>query len=233
MTGSHILVIEDEEDIAELIKYNLSREGFKISISLTGEEGLVKARSELPDLILLDLMLPGLDGLEVCKALKLEAKTRHIPVVMLTAKGEEADIVIGLEMGADDYIVKPFSPRVLLARLKAVLRRKSKAAIDERAPLRIEDMVIDSASHEVTIAGQRIPLTTTEFRLLRFLAQRPSWVFTRDQIVDSIHGDETIVTDRSIDVHVAGLRKKLGKYGQYIETVRGVGYRFNENTESE
>jgi len=233
MAGQQILVIEDEEDIAELIKYNLSRESYKINISLTGEEGLIKARSELPDLILLDLMLPGLDGLEVCKALKLETKTRHIPVVMLTAKGEEADIVIGLEMGADDYIIKPFSPRVLLARLKAVLRRKSKAAIDERTPLRIEDMVIDSASHEVTIAGERIPLTTTEFRLLRFLAKRPSWVFTRDQIVDSIHGDETIVTDRSIDVHVAGLRKKLGKYGQYIETVRGVGYRFSENPESD
>ncbi len=228
MSGQQILIIEDEKDIVELIRYNLSQEGFNVSAAFTGEEGLILARENMPDLVLLDLMLPGLDGLEVCKALKTDSKTRHVPVVMLTAKGEEADIVIGLEMGADDYMTKPFSPRVLLARLKAVLRRKAKPTSDDSEPVRISSIIIDPVRHEVLLDHKPIILTSTEFKLLYFLARRPGWVFTRNQIVDSIHGDEAVVTDRSVDVHIAGLRKKLGSHGKHIETVRGVGYRFRE-----
>jgi two-component system phosphate regulon response regulator PhoB len=172
-------------------------------------------------------MLPGMDGLEVCKALKADSTTHNIPVMMLTARSEEADIVTGLELGADDYITKPFSRRVLLARVKAVLRRGSEnAAIDDSGPVRIHDLVINPKRHEVLVNGESIVLTFTEFRVLHFLANRPGWVFTRSQIVEAVRGDDYPVTDRSVDVQIVGLRKKLGDTGHYIETVRGVGYRF-------
>jgi two-component system alkaline phosphatase synthesis response regulator PhoP len=226
VANEHILVIDDEEDILELLRYNLVKQGYQVSLSTSGEQGLAQARQLLPDLIVLDLMLPGIDGLDVCKALKLETATRQIPIIMITAKGDEADIVTGLELGAEDYIVKPFSPRVVTARVKNVLRRKRGTASDSESVLRIEDLVIDSARHEVTLGGTMLELTSTEFKLLRFLASQRGFVFTRDQIVDRVHGEDYPVTDRSVDVQIVGLRRKLGAFGAYIETVRGVGYRF-------
>lgn len=223
-----ILAIEDDDDILELIKYNLNKEGFNVSGVGSGEEGVQQARVNPPDLIILDLMLPGIDGFEVCRELRSDPKTAHIPLIMLTARGEEADIVAGLELGADDYIAKPFSPRVLLARIRTVLRRKAKTNIDPETPIRIHDLFIHPGRHEVTIKGKPINLTLSEFRLLHFLAGRPGWVFTRYQIVNAIKGEDYPVTDRSIDVQVVGLRKKLGSYAKYIETVRGIGYRFKE-----
>ena len=177
---------------------------------------------------MLDLMLPGVDGLEVCRILKGDQKTSHIPIVMLTARGEEADIVAGLELGADDYVTKPFSPRVLAARVKAVMRRKSTQPVDETAVIKVHDIVIDPGRHEVLVQGELIRLSLTEFKILQKLASRPGWVFTRYQIVDAVHGDNYPVTERSIDVQLVGLRNKLGSSGEYIETVRGVGYRFKE-----
>lgn len=229
MAQEKILIVEDEEDVQELIRYNLEKDGYLTQSALNGREALDKAKSGVPDLVLLDLMLPEVDGLEVCKLLKADAETRSIPVIMLTAKGTEADIVAGLEMGADDYITKPFSPRVLLARVKAVIRRQELPAEDDKSILRIHDIEIDPGKHRVMVRGKQIKLTSTEFNLLRYLAARPGWVFTRYQIVDAIHGNDYPVTDRSIDVQVVGLRKKLGSAGKYIETVRGVGYRFEES----
>ena len=228
MAKEHILVVEDEDDIQELVRYNLSKEGYRVAQALSGEEGLKAARSSSPDLIVLDLMLPGLDGLEICRMLKADPKTSHTPIVMLTAKGEESDVVTGLELGADDYITKPFSPKVLIARLRAVLRRKANESVDETSPLKIRDIVIHPGRHEVLVKGKVVALTFTEFQLLHFLAKRPGWVFTRQQIVDEIKGEDYPVTDRSVDVQVVGLRKKLGACGDCIETVRGVGYRFKE-----
>jgi len=228
MAKTTVLVVEDEEDILELVRYNLAKEGYQVTGAGTGEEALRLARTRLPGLILLDLMLPGIDGLEVCRILKNDAKTERIPVVMLTAKGEEADIVAGLELGADDYVTKPFSPRVLLARIRAVLRRRSREPAMEGAVLRVHDLVIHPGRHEVLVKDKAVELTATEFRLLHFLARRPGWVYTRNQIVDAVHGDDYPVTERSVDVQVVGLRRKLGAAGQYVETVRGVGYRFRE-----
>lgn len=229
MAGEHILIIEDEEDVLELVRYNLDRNGYKVDTAMTGEDGLTKTKGLLPDLLVLDLMLPKVDGLEVCRTLKNDPKTENVSIVMLTAKGEEADIVTGLEMGADDYIAKPFSPRVLLARIKAVLRRKQAKNIkDDSAVIRIHNIEIHPGRHEVLVKGKPVKLTSTEFSILYFLASQPGWVFTRYQIVDSIHGSDYPVTDRSVDVQVVGLRKKLGSAGKYIETVRGIGYKFAE-----
>lgn len=228
MAGKKILIVEDEEDVTELIRYNLSNDGFCCDAAYGGREALKKISAALPDLILLDLMLPEINGLDLCKTLKRDPATAGIPVVMLTAKGTEADIVTGLEMGADDYIVKPFSPRVLLARIKAVLRRNHTPDEQDPATIRIYDLEIDSRRHCVKVKGKPIGLTSTEFALLKFLAGRPGWVFTRYQIVDAVHGNDYPVTDRSVDVQIVGLRKKLGAAGKYIETVRGVGYRFME-----
>jgi two-component system, OmpR family, alkaline phosphatase synthesis response regulator PhoP len=228
VTGKRILVVEDEEDIRELLRYNLVKEGYVVSGAASGEEALRRARAEKPDLVLLDLMLPGVDGLEVCRALKRDKTTERIPVIMVTAKGEETDVVAGLELGADDYIVKPFSPKVVIARLRAVLRRRERSAGAPDGVLRVGDLTIDPGRHEVKVGAERITLTATEFRLLRFLAGRPGWVFTRDQIVTAVRGDDYIVTDRAVDVQVVGLRRKLGAAGEWIETVRGVGYRFKE-----
>lgn len=229
MSGEKILIVDDEEDILELVDYNLSREGYRTVKAQSGENALKKCRSEIPDLIVLDLMLPGIDGLEVMKILNGDSTTKNIPTVMLTAKGEEADIVAGLELGADDYITKPFSPRVLLARVRAVLRRKTETPNKSADILRIHALEIHHGRRSVLLKGESVDLTFTEFQVLTFLATRPGWVFTRTQIVDAIRGDSYPVTDRSVDVQIVGIRKKLGPYGKYIETVRGVGYRFSEN----
>jgi DNA-binding response OmpR family regulator len=226
MAHESILAVEDDEDILELLKYNLGKEGYRVTAVTTGEEGLRLARAAAPDLILLDLMLPGVDGLEVCRSLKMDDKTRQTPIIMLTAKGEEADIVSGLELGAEDYITKPFSTRVLLARVRTVLRRPHTAPAGEDALLKIHDLVIDPGRHEVLVQGQPVDLTATEFRLLHLLARRPGWVLTRAHIVEGVHGDDYPVTDRAVDVKIVALRKKLGPAAQYVETVRGVGYRF-------
>ncbi|SPD73919.1 DNA-binding response regulator in two-component regulatory system with PhoR (or CreC) [uncultured Desulfobacterium sp.] len=227
-TKERILVVDDEEDILELVKYNLERGGYDVTCVTNGDEALKSVRKSIPALLLLDLMLPDMDGLEITRILKTDSLTRAIPIIMLTAKGEEADIVTGLEMGADDYITKPFSPRVMTARVKAVLRRKSDGEAEETEYLKIHNMLIHPGRREVLVEGERVDLTFTEFGILYTLARRPGWVFTRYKIVDAVRGDEYPVTDRSVDVQIVGLRKKLGKAGQYIETVRGVGYRFKE-----
>ncbi len=228
MAKERILVVDDEEDILELVRFHLTREGYQLTLAATGEDALKKAKHETFDLIVLDLMLPGLDGLEVAKALKADARTKGVPIVMLTAKGEDADVVSGLEIGADDYITKPFSPRVLTARVKAVLRRRSRPALDDTKVITIHELEIHPGRRTVLAGGKALELTYTEFQLLCVLTRRPGWVFTRSQIVDSVRGSDYPVTDRSVDVQVVGLRKKLGAYGSYIETVRGVGYRFKE-----
>jgi two-component system alkaline phosphatase synthesis response regulator PhoP len=223
-----ILVVEDEESIAELVRYNLAREGYAVQVASSGEEALALLRDCHPALIVLDLMLPELDGIEVCRRLRRDEATHDIPVIMLTARGEESDIVAGLEAGADDYVTKPFSPRVLLARVGAVLRRRAAGTPAADAMVQIHGITIHPGRHEVSVEGQRVELTHTEFRILHLLARRPGWVFTRYQIVDAVHGHDYAVTDRSVDVQIVGLRKKLGDAGNYIETVRGVGYRFRE-----
>jgi two-component system alkaline phosphatase synthesis response regulator PhoP len=225
MPRERVLVVDDEQDLLELVSYNLNKEGFRVTCVATGEEALSVAKKELPDLIVLDLLLPAVDGLEVCRLLKMDSRTQHIPILMLTAKSEEADVVTGLEMGADDYVTKPFSPRVLVARVKSVLRRRTQEESDDGA-ITAHDIVIHPGLHEVRLAGQALDLTFTEFRLLQFLARKPGWAFTRGQIVDAVKGEDYPVTERSVDVQVAGLRKKLGTRGDYIETVRGIGYRF-------
>lgn len=230
MAKETILIVDDEEDILELIKYNLKNEGYQILTATTGEEAIKKANQSCPDLMVLDLMLPGIDGLEVTKHLRGKESTQDMPIVMLTAKGEEADVVTGLELGANDYISKPFSPKVLVARIRAILRRRKKAGTEEpdRQVKQEGEMTIDRARHIVTIAGRPMELTLSEFELLSFLAEKKGWVFTRGQIVDAIRGENYAVTERSIDVIIVGLRKKLKEYASLIETVRGVGYRFKE-----
>jgi two-component system, OmpR family, alkaline phosphatase synthesis response regulator PhoP len=226
MAKEQILVVEDDEDILELLKYNLAKEGFRVTLATSGEEGLRAVKSSLPDLLVLDLMLPGMDGLEVCRALTRDSRTSRLPIIMVTAKGEEADIVTGLELGAADYVTKPFSPKVLLARVRAVLRRRAAEPAAEAAILRIHEFEINPGRHEVLLQGQPLDLTLTEFRLLHLLAGRPGWVFTRTQLVQGVHGDDYPASDRSVDVQIVSLRKKLGSSGKYLETVRGIGYRF-------
>ncbi|MFH1241697.1 MAG: response regulator transcription factor [Pseudomonadota bacterium] len=228
MPGEKILIVDDEEDILELVRFNLAREGYNVTCTTSGEEAVAIAQEKILDLIVLDIMLPGMDGLEVTKVLKNDPDTRHIPIVMLTAKGEEADVVTGLELGADDYVAKPFSPRILVARVKAVIRRKVKEPAEESSVVKIHNLLIHPGRHEVLVDNEPVNLTYSEFAILRYLSRRPGWVFTRYQIVNAIRGDDYPVTDRSIDVQIVGLRKKLGEAGKYIETVRGVGYRFKE-----
>ena len=226
---TQILIIEDEEDIRELVRYNLERENLAVTEAESGEAGLKSASQKKPDLILLDLMLPGKDGLQICRELKRNEATRDIPVVMMTAKGEESDIITGLELGAEDYIVKPFSPKVMVARIKAVLRRKAAVPVsDAEDVLNIQGIMIHPGRHEVSVSGKPVDLTASEFGILHFLARRPGWVFTRYQIVDAVHGEDYPVTERSVDVQIVGLRKKLKKAGDAIETVRGIGYRFKD-----
>jgi two-component system alkaline phosphatase synthesis response regulator PhoP len=231
MSKPKILVVEDEADIIEIIAYNLSREGFRVLSSRNGEEALDLARSQEPDLVLLDLMLPGMDGIEVCRQLKDEPRGAELPIIMVTAKGEESDVVLGLGVGADDYIVKPFSPRELVARVKAVLRRgplkEKPGPTGER--IEREGLAIDANKFQVRVDGESVPITATEFRLLHYLARHPGRVFTRNQLLARVIGDEAVVIDRNIDVHVRALRKKLGPYRELIETQRGVGYRFKDS----
>lgn len=228
MSQERVFIIEDEADILEVLVYNLTREGYKVESARDGEEGLRKIRQKAPDLVLLDLMLPGLDGIEVCRRLKAEPTLRGTRVVMVTAKGEESDVVLGLGVGADDYICKPFSPKELLARVKAVLRRGPQR--DEPLGERLvrDGVTIDPARHEVRVDGKPETFTATEFRLLHFLAAHPGRVFTRDHLLDRTIREDAAVIDRNIDVHVRAIRKKLGPYREYVETVRGVGYRFRD-----
>ena len=224
-----IVVIDDEEDIRELIHYNLAKEGYVVSCAISGEEGVELVQRVIPNLVILDLMLPGIDGLEVCRRLKSDPKLKSIPIVMVSARGEEPDVVSGLELGADDYVSKPFSPKVLIARVKSVLRRGKTTPVDAQAILTEGELVVNPQRREVLIGNTAVDLTNTEFKLLHFVMREPGVVFTRDQIVEGVHGDDYPVTDRSVDVQVVGLRKKLGDYGAYVETVRGVGYRFRDS----
>lgn len=226
-TRKVVLVVEDEESILELLRYNLDKAGFTVIPAGSGEDGLALARRRRPDLILLDLMLPGMDGLEVCRLLKRGRETEGIPVVMLTARGEEADIVAGLELGADDYLTKPFSPRVLVAHIRATLRRFA-AVPEARETLAAGGISLDRRRREASVSGRPVELTFTEFEVLWYLASRPGLVFTRAQIVDAVRGADYPVTERAVDVQIVGLRRKLGTAGSLIETVRGVGYRFRE-----
>lgn len=223
-----ILVVDDEDDILELVTFHLTREGYQVSCATSGEEALRLIEAQAPALIVLDLMLPGIDGLQVTRRLKGDPKTRGIPIVILTAKSEEADVVIGLELGADDYVTKPFSPRVLVARMKAVLRAKAKELREEKSIVRVRDLVIHRGRYRVFVNNQPVRLTFTEFKVLDFLASKPGWVFPRFEIIEAVHGDSYYVSDRSVDVQIWGLRKKLGHAGRYIEGIRGVGYRLRE-----
>ena len=229
MKRETIVVVEDETDILDVIEYNLAREGYRVRTFRDGAQALDAIRRDAPDLVLLDLMLPGLDGIEVCRRLKHDPVTRETPVMMVSAKGEESDVVLGLGLGADDYLRKPFSPKELIARVAAVLRRgplREEAAKGERVA--IGGLVIDSRRHEVLVDGSRLDLTATEMRLLHFLASHPGRVFPRDHLLSRVIGEDAVVLDRNIDVHVGALRKKLGPFRAMIETVRGVGYRFSD-----
>ncbi|TVQ23432.1 MAG: DNA-binding response regulator [Spirochaetaceae bacterium] len=226
MRGKTVLVVDDEKDIAELVRVTLNREGFAAECAYSGEDALARAATLRPDLIVLDLMLPGVSGIEVCKRLKTNESTRGIPVLMLTAKTEDSDIVVGLESGADDYLTKPFSPKVLVARVKTILRRERPDADTATAEtISIHGVTIDVSRHEVHVDGGAVQLSATEFAILEFLARNPGWVFSRYKIIDAVKGKDYPVTERSVDVQILGLRKKLGSRGSLIETVRGVGYR--------
>jgi len=230
MAKGRVLIIDDEKDLIELVRYNLEKEGFQVQSALNGESGMADALRDLPDIIIIDLMLPGIDGLEVCRFLRSDNRTSRIPIVMLTAKSAESDRIVGLELGADDYITKPFSPRELTARVKAVLRRTAPPQMSPEV-IRRGQMSIDTSRREVICGGKTIILTATEFRLLQFLADHPGRVFSRSHLIDGALGQDVSVLDRTIDVHITGLRKKLGDCGEWIETVRGFGYRFKEETQ--
>ncbi len=231
-TEPHILIVEDELDIIELINYNLTKEGFKTTFVSSGERALTVIQDINPDLILLDLMLPGLSGEKVCEALRNNSKTRDIPIIMMTAKTEEEDIINGLAMGADDYISKPFSPKVVLARINAVLRRKTRPSnnSEKEEQLQFNELIILPHRHEVLLKGELIELTLSEFSVLTLLVSNPGWVHPRDKINEMLHEKDSKTTNRAIDVIIVGLRKKLKEYGIYIQTVRGIGYRFKMPT---
>jgi len=221
-----LLIIEDERDIVQALEYNLKKEGYSVSKAYDGLQGLKLIKELSPDLILLDLMLPGVDGLEICRQVKKDPKTENLPVIMLTAKGAEADKVVGLEVGADDYIVKPFSMRELIARIKAVLKRYGKKPKELKLILKFADLSIDAEKHEIQTAGRTIELTAKEFALLKYLAENPERVFSRESLLDAVWGIETAIETRTVDVHIRRLREKLGKAGRHIKTLRGVGYKF-------
>jgi two-component system alkaline phosphatase synthesis response regulator PhoP len=227
MMPTTIVAIEDEPDLLEVVRYNLTREGYSVRGSENGEDGLELIRRSSPDLVLLDLMLPGIDGLEICRRVKFDPAMSGIPIIIVSAKGEESDVVSGLELGADDYVTKPFSPRELIARVKAVLRRgRTDGGGGAELPLTFEGIRIDPARHEVWVDGQTVTFTATEFRLLHHLASHVGRVYTREQLLREIVGEDVVILERNIDVHIRSLRKKLGAYGGYIKTIRGVGYRF-------
>ena len=228
MAKKNIFAVEDEEDILDLIRHHLTKEGFVVATATNGLEAVKAIQRKPPELILLDLMLPGLDGLEVCRQLKKDPKTAGIPILMVTAKDEESDVVTGLELGADDYIVKPFRMKELIARVRAALRRQRPAQLDKDAPVRAGGIEIHPGRHEVKVAGAPVEMTFSELRILHVLASRPGWVLTRDQIVDAVRGADYAVTDRAVDFQIVGIRRKLGDHADCIETVRGVGYRFRE-----
>jgi len=230
-----IVLIEDEKDIVELVRYNFRREGFEVESFLTGKDGLEFLRRKHADLVLLDILLPDLDGLEICKRLRTHERLRTVPVIFLTAKGEEIDRVLGLELGADDYVVKPFSPRELIARVKAVLRRQVRAAekleIVEAGSLRL-----DSQTQELTVGGKPVELSTLEFRLLHFLVSNPRRIFSRDRLLDEVWGSDRFVTPRTVDVHIHRLRENIeadSEKPHYLQTVRGAGYRFSPDIEEQ
>lgn len=222
-----LLVVEDEDDIRELIAFNLEMNNMEVFKAKNGEEAIEIAEREYPDIIILDVMLPGIDGFEVCRYLKKNVATRDVPIIMLTARAEDTDVVKGLEIGADDYITKPFSPRILIARVHAAMRRKNETGTEPAAQrhFKIHDIIIDLPRHEVFARGEFVNLSATEFAILKFLASNPGWVFSRSQIIDAVKGGNYPVTPRSVDVQILGIRKKLGSQGRFIETVRGVGYR--------
>jgi len=221
-----ILVVEDNPDILELVAYNLEAQGYEVVRAMTGENGLSQAARAEPDLVILDVMLPGINGLDVCRKLKQQEATRFLPVILLTAKSEDTDIISGLELGADDYITKPFSPKVLIARVRALLRRVSEDKVPDAATiLQVHGITMDTVRHEVTVEGVEVAVSATEFAILKHLMTNPGWVFSRNQIIDAVRGGNYPVTERSVDVQILGLRKKLAGQGQHIETVRGVGYR--------
>jgi two-component system phosphate regulon response regulator PhoB len=226
MGRSKIVVIEDEPDIVEVMCYNLQREGYQVSSTTRGDEGLELVRNQSPALVILDLMLPGMDGLTVCQQIKSDPLTRATPIIIVSAKGEESDVVIGLGLGADDYIAKPFSPREMLARVKAVLRRGPLQEEQQKDRIVAKDLVIDPGRHEVRAAGELVKLTATEFKLLHQLASQPGRAYTREQLLNRVVGEGVVVVDRNIDVHIRSVRKKLGDLGEMIQTIRGVGYRF-------
>lgn len=228
MAKERILVVDDEPDILELIEFNLLRHGYAPVCVATGEDALRSVQKTLPALILLDLMLPGIDGLDVCRKLKRDPATQAIPIVIVSAKGEESDVVAGLELGADDYVVKPFSPRVLVARVKTALRRVGEAPEPTDGVLRANGITLDPTRRDVVVDGEPVTLTRTEFELLALLLRRPGRVFTRGQIIDAVRGEDYAVTERSVDVQMVGLRRKLGAHGELLETVRGVGYRLRD-----
>ncbi|MCD6117582.1 response regulator [bacterium] len=223
-----VLIVDDEPDISELVAFNIKNSGFDAKIAGSGEQAIKDVRSASPDLIVLDLMLPGIDGLDVCRLLKSDPETSSIPIIMLTARGEENDIVKGLELGADDYITKPFSPQILIARIKSVMRRHQSTVQNENERIVFQNIVIDPEKYRAQVSGEVIDLTHTEFEILHLLLRHPGRVYTRNEIVDNVHGYDYPVTDRSVDVQIVGLRKKLGNAAKYIETVRGVGYRCRE-----
>ena len=231
MAETKVVVVEDEADILDILTYNLEREGFEVIGAEDGMQGLQLIKQHLPDIVLLDLMLPGMDGLSVCQQLRAHPASANIPVIMLTAKNEESDIVLGLGLGADDYVSKPFSPKELIARIKATLRRHQRpqpVANDKQQSqcIEVDGLVIDSDKHKVSYQGESVKLTATEFRLLHFLASHPGRVFSREQLMNNAYSTDVIVVDRNIDVHVRAIRKKIGESSQFIETIRGVGYSF-------
>lgn len=232
MSKTTVLVIDDEKDLLELVRYNLEKEHFDVIVAADSKKGLEIAQRHQPDLLVLDLMMPGIGGLDICRTLRSDSGTANIPILMLTAKAAEADRVIGLEMGADDYLTKPFSPRELVARVRAILRRSSPEPVSGQI-IRRGDLSIDIPRHEVKFAGKTVSLTATEFRILEFIAARPGRVLSRDQIIDAALGQDAAVIDRTIDVHITSLRKKLGNGGAKIETVRGFGYKFREDASEE
>lgn len=235
MAKQCILVVDDEEDILELLRYRLEQEGYHVLSASSGEEALFLLDEKSPDLLVLDLMLPGMDGLEITRHIRMKKKNGALPIIMLSARGEEADVVTGLELGADDYVTKPFSPRILLARIRSVLKRRlserEETSDKDEKPLYFGELSIHPGRHEVRIGHLPVSMTWSEFRILLLLARRPGWVFTRSQIVDALHGEDYAVTERSVDVQIAGIRKKLAFSGGWIETVRGIGYRFRDEKE--